>query len=228
VALPALLAAVVMTAAEHLAGTAPIRSALKPTGIVWSNRVFATRGEFSRWLRARGVSYETWASNHPAAEAAAARGQSPVNPAASIAEAASPDHNHLLAIAVAGFVAAVLVLVLLYQRKTYDFRGRLQRSAPRLATAVGRVRVDGAVVAVEPRLRPPALPLRQRALRAASATARTIATGAGPAAVSLANSAVRWQDWVRRVRDEHPELTWYLAACAFATTVGVVVPFVFR
>lgn len=54
------------TAATELTkGPAPL--AASPTSIVWSGRVFSTRGELTVWLRARGVTYETWAALHPTA-----------------------------------------------------------------------------------------------------------------------------------------------------------------
>lgn len=34
-------------------------------GVVWRGRTFATRAEFARWLRSRGVSYRAWARSHP-------------------------------------------------------------------------------------------------------------------------------------------------------------------
>jgi hypothetical protein len=34
-------------------------------GVVWRGRTFATRADFARWLRSRGVSYRAWARSHP-------------------------------------------------------------------------------------------------------------------------------------------------------------------
>lgn len=52
------------TAATELTkGEAPKPS--PPTSIVWSGRVFSSTRELSVWLKARGVSYETWAAHHP-------------------------------------------------------------------------------------------------------------------------------------------------------------------
>jgi hypothetical protein len=54
------------TAATELTkGPAPV--AASPTSIVWSGRVFSSRGELTVWLRARGVTYEQWAALHPTA-----------------------------------------------------------------------------------------------------------------------------------------------------------------
>ena len=37
------------------------------TSLVWSDRIFPTRGDFETWLVSRGSSYELWAARHPAA-----------------------------------------------------------------------------------------------------------------------------------------------------------------
>ena len=34
-------------------------------GIVWGDHTFATRADFARWLRVRGVPYRVWARRHP-------------------------------------------------------------------------------------------------------------------------------------------------------------------
>jgi hypothetical protein len=41
-------------------------------GIVWRGHTFATRGEFARWLRSRGVRYRVWARRHPSLAGVAA------------------------------------------------------------------------------------------------------------------------------------------------------------
>ena len=35
------------------------------TGLVWSGHTFATRTDFARWLRSRGIRYAVWARRHP-------------------------------------------------------------------------------------------------------------------------------------------------------------------
>ncbi len=34
-------------------------------GIVWDGHTFATRADFARWLRSRGVPYRAWVRRHP-------------------------------------------------------------------------------------------------------------------------------------------------------------------
>jgi hypothetical protein len=41
--------------------------ASQQTSLVWSNRIFPTRGDFETWLVSRGSNYELWAARHPAA-----------------------------------------------------------------------------------------------------------------------------------------------------------------
>ena len=130
-----------MTGAERLAGTSPIQSRLQPTSVLWANRIFATRADLARWLRSRGASYETWAVSHPrlAAANSAQRAQA-ADHLASVVHSKGQDPTHLIALGVAGGVALLLALVLFYEKRTYDFRGRLQRAPPALAVSGGRAR----------------------------------------------------------------------------------------
>jgi len=43
----------------------PLPSNGPTRGIVWDGRTFATRTDFARWLRSRGVPYRVWARRHP-------------------------------------------------------------------------------------------------------------------------------------------------------------------
>jgi hypothetical protein len=52
--------------ATHLVGPLDSGSA-QQTSLVWSNRIFPTRGNFESWLVARGSNYELWSQRHPAA-----------------------------------------------------------------------------------------------------------------------------------------------------------------
>src|SRR5215470_4267778 len=45
----------------------PVRSDAVARSVVWSDRVFLTQPELSRWLHQRGVAYSTWAERHPRA-----------------------------------------------------------------------------------------------------------------------------------------------------------------
>ena len=227
VALPALLAFVVMTGAERLAGTSPIQSRLQPTSVLWANRIFATRADLARWLRSRGASYETWAVSHPrlAAANSAQRAQA-ADHLASVVHSKGQDPTHLIALGVAGGVALLLALVLFYEKRTYDFRGRLQRAPPALAVSGGRARttVD---VSMARAARDASVSVRGRVVHPATTAAKAVASGAGPV-LALARSGPQLRDFVRRFRREHPDVAWYVGACAFATAVGFVVPYMIR
>lgn len=69
-----LLAALALPAATMLAlaflgmrlvGEPQPRAQRQPTAIVWGDRVFASRAQLARWLRARGVDYLVWSRRHP-------------------------------------------------------------------------------------------------------------------------------------------------------------------
>jgi hypothetical protein len=51
--------------ATHLVG--PLEPSAQQTNLVWSNRVFTTKGEFASWLVSRGSNYELWSQRHPTA-----------------------------------------------------------------------------------------------------------------------------------------------------------------
>ena len=55
-----------VTAATELT-KGPVPEAARPTSIVWADRVFSSRRELTVWLKARGVTYKTWAALHPTA-----------------------------------------------------------------------------------------------------------------------------------------------------------------
>jgi hypothetical protein len=229
VTLPALLAFVVMTGAERLAGTSPIKSPIQPTSVFWANRIFATRADLAHWLRVRGASYQVWAFAHPRLAAT----QQALTPPA-LAAPSHPSHSkgqdptHLIALAVAGCVALLLALVLFYQRRLYDFRGSLQRSPPALATAAARPRRILAAPAGGVPARDVAISVRTRIIHPATAVAKAVASGAGPAFLAVARSGVRRRGWLRQFRRQHPDVAWYVGACAFATAVGFAIPYVMR
>lgn len=221
VTLPALLAFVVMTGAERLAGTAPVKSPIQPTSVFWANRIFATQADLAHWLRDHGASYQTWAFAHPRL-AAAQQARTPPALAASShpSHSKGQDPTHLIALAVAGCVALLLALVLFYQRRLYDFRGSLQRSPSALATA--------AVAAGSPPAKDLAISVRTHIIHPATAAAKAVASGAGPALLAVARSGAQRRGSLRHFRREHPDAAWYVGACAFAAAVGFAIPYLMR
>ena len=65
-ALPLVLSFALVRTATQVVGVPEAPTAAKSSSIVWANRVFVTRAELARWLRARGASYARWAQRHPA------------------------------------------------------------------------------------------------------------------------------------------------------------------
>jgi len=58
------------TGAPDVTGASGVTSAAPPpNGVVWGGQTFTNRTALSRYLAARGVSYATWAANHPSAAA---------------------------------------------------------------------------------------------------------------------------------------------------------------
>jgi hypothetical protein len=228
ITLPALLAFVVMTGAERLAGTSPVRSPIQPTSVFWANRIFATRADLTRWLRAHGATYRGWAFAHPRLAAAQQPSSASALAAPNASHSNGQDPTHLIALAVAGCVALLLALVLFYQRRLYDFRGSLQRSPPALATATTRPRRVLAVPAGGVLAKDAAISVRTRIVHPATAAAKAVASGAGPAFLAVARSGARRRGWLRYFRREHPDAAWYVGACAFAAAVGFAIPYLMR
>jgi len=53
--------------ARKLQDAQPVPSAVAAAGVIWGDRVFASRAPLAHWLRRRGVAYSVWASRHPPA-----------------------------------------------------------------------------------------------------------------------------------------------------------------
>jgi hypothetical protein len=64
VAAVALVGLVWTRAALTIHDVKPVHATVRPSAVVWSDRVFVRRAPFERWLHARGDSYAAWAQNH--------------------------------------------------------------------------------------------------------------------------------------------------------------------
>jgi hypothetical protein len=103
-------------------------TSLRPTAVVWGNRVFTDRSSIEAWLRVRGVAYPVWAKRNPslaatidpAARAAArsvrAVGARPAKkrsaPVPAPAPAAAPAADHRFATVTKVAEVALLVVLL--------------------------------------------------------------------------------------------------------------------
>lgn len=211
---------------------------LRPTAIVWADRVFTSKADLASWLRARGGSYRAWAQRHPAlaqprSAPTAAGAPDRVPAAASAGDDAGPSALLLIG----GFLALCTGFVLAVQvRRQLSGRGpprrrRVGRSVPGAPLAmvwrrlserpprprrVGRSAPGTALAMVRRRLS--AGPLRARRVGRSVAGALTILRAAPRQAVVAV-------DHMRRERDD---VGWYLAAFLFAAAVGALLPYSLR
>lgn len=222
--LPALLAVGIMTAAERIVGTDPIKSSIEPTAFVWADRVFSSKGAFDGWLRSRGSTYVQWATRHPAAAATVERRTVAQVPQDAVAVSPVTRTNMLLlTLGVGGFVALALALALALRH----LRVTVVQPLPTLASGQGapNVSVDRESIVGSTRSR--------RRARAASFAAEALQirvavwARAKNAGVSLPRG-VRIRYWLFRLQYAHPELAWYAVALTFAAAVGLLIPFLGR
>jgi hypothetical protein len=121
------------TAATELT-KGPTRAPPSPTSIVWSGRVFSSTRGLTVWLRARGVTYETWAAQHPtSASVLETKGGSVASSPGSSTKRAAGDASKTLAIvALAASVFGILMLLVASHTKS------AQRARKRRVRAVAR------------------------------------------------------------------------------------------
>jgi hypothetical protein len=85
-AVPAFALGLAIAAGELMKGkTVPVA---QPTSIIWADRVYVSKPDLAKWLRARGASYDAWAEKHESM-AAVLEGRQPApsseQPAANVA-----------------------------------------------------------------------------------------------------------------------------------------------
>jgi hypothetical protein len=211
---------------------------IRPSAVVWANRVFVDRNALQAWLEARGGSYDAWAFRHPKlAWPAVERTTHAASPQVAANAQATVDHTARLLIGAMLALAAGVVLAVLVASPPYGLVRVARRRAP-------------------PRLPRPSRPTRTQAPNAARATlsaalvsARRGITRGSAIGVSTAHGALvavprgtgrrttsriieavqvalpEAALAVQRVRHKHPELGWYLAGMLLAGAVGVLLPY---
>jgi hypothetical protein len=213
---------------------------IRPTAVVWANRVFVDRNALQKWLGARGGSYDAWAFRHPKLAWPSERTMSAASPQTAANARAKGDHTTRLLIGALLALAAGVVLAVLVASPPYGLVRAARRRAP-------------------PRLPRPSRPTRARAPSATRATlsgvlesARRGVTRGSAIGVSTAHGALvavprgtgrrttgriieavhvvlpEAALAVQRVRHKHPELGWYLAGMLLAGAVGVLLPYSLR
>jgi hypothetical protein len=127
------LAAGIALAVVALVGTKPVPSSHeRARSLVWSGRVFTSKGEFAAWLRSRRHSYAEWAKRHPGAAPWRRR---PFTSAPDRDARSKPGHSHAKTIRLsagltsllAGALAAALIVG----------TGRRAAARKRLAETIG-------------------------------------------------------------------------------------------
>jgi hypothetical protein len=214
---------------------------IRPSAVVWANRVFVDRNALQGWLEARGGNYDAWAFRHPKlAWPAVERTTSAASAQTTANAGAQGDHTTRLLIGAMLALAAGVVLAVLVASPPYGLvRVARRRAPPRL-----------------PRLPRPSRPTRAQAPNAARATlsgvlvsARRGITRGSAIGVSTAHGALvavprgtgrrttsriieavhvalpEAALAVQRVHHKHPEVGWYLAGLLLAAAVGVLLPY---
>jgi len=211
---------------------------IRPSAVIWANRVFVDRNALQEWLEARGGSYDAWAFRHPKlAWPSVERTVSAASLQTAANARAKGEHTTRLLIGAMLALAAGVVLAVLVASPPYALVRAARRRAP-------------------PRLPRPSRPTRARAPSAARATlsgvlvsARRGITRGSAIGVSTTHGALvavprgtgrrttsriieaghvvlpEAALAVHRVRHKHPQLGWYLAGMLLAGAIGVLLPY---
>jgi hypothetical protein len=213
-------------------------------GVVWHGHTFATRGEFARWLRSRGIRYGVWARRHPLLVGVAA-GRRPHTLAQKPAEArrARQKGSHWSIGTLGGGVAVLASLglgVVLVRRRQLGrsggFARQIQLGARRAPPAAkGRTRLtprwakattllSSSLAGSSARTIPGrgtgfARSSARRAAPAAKGGARLVLRSASATALLSSSFAAASAYTIRRRRSE---FAWYLATGLLAVGIGVL------
>jgi hypothetical protein len=121
--------------------------------VVWADRVFMSRAELRRWLRARGERYTVWARKHPVQAAALEHRRPPKTRPAVRTAASRPDGGASFG----GHAALLAALLALTGAGVVTFRARRRLHVPRPHVTLPAISVDlRPVVQGLRRPRPPA------------------------------------------------------------------------
>jgi hypothetical protein len=212
----------------------PVPSNAPAKGIVWDGHTFATRGDFARWLRSRGVRYAVWARRHP----------SSVSVGAGRSEGERAGHKSSdWAVKTLGGVAVLagLGLVAVFVGRRWPGSGGSARQTLRLAgrraapaarrgtrlllrwaktTALLSSRMAKSLAKlISRRGTEIARSFAHRAAPAAKRGARLMLRSASAAALLPSRLAASSAKTIRRRRGE---FAWYFASALLATSIGLL------
>ena len=197
---------------------------VKETSLVWSNRIFATRGDFESWLTSRGSNYELWSQRHPGAarhfEDVSLRSLAASSSAQQSRRPAQSGTALLIAIISSAVLLAMLALPkFVRSRAPWDPRTglRLPRSPSRSvatlpATPRGRARA-------RPRTLAPVLPRFPEAVPFDWRKGWSTVDRVGRVALA-ARTALAAKSRSRLVRHYLPKVTFYAAAVILSFAIG--------
>jgi hypothetical protein len=208
---------------------------IRPSAVVWANRVFVDRNALQAWLEARGGSYDAWAFRHPKlAWPSVERTTYAASPQTAANARAKGDHTTRLLIGALLAVAAGVVLAVLVASPPYALvRAARRRAPPRLsrptrarAPSPARATLSGVLLSARRGI------TRGSAVGVSTARGALVAVprGTGRRTTSRSIEAVHVvlpeaALAVQRVRHKHPELGWYLAGMLLAGAIGVLLPY---
>ena len=203
-------------------------------GLVWHGRTFASRGDFARWLRSRGVRYAVWARRHP---------PSPQKQAARAKRTGQKGSDWSAENVGGGFavLASLGLVVVLVRRRRPSWSGGLVRqtlplTAHRAAPAArGGTRLMLRWAKATALLSSSAAKFSANVIRRRGTEfARFLPRRAAPAVKGGARLMLRWAtatallssslaaSSANTIRRRRSEFAWYLATALLAAGIGVV------
>jgi hypothetical protein len=208
---------------------------IRPSAVVWANRVFVDRNALQVWLEARGKSYDVWALRHPKlAWPSVERTTYAASPQTAANARAKGDHTTRLMIGGLLALAAGVVLAAVVGSPPYGLvRAARRRAPPRLsrptrarAPSEARATPSGVLVSARRGI------ARGSAIRLSTPRGVAVAVPRGTGRrttsrvikavhIALPEAALA----VQRARHEHPEFGWYVAGMLLAGAVGVLLPY---
>lgn len=197
---------------------------VKQTSLMWSNRIFATRGDFESWLTSRGSNYELWSRRHPAAARHFEKVSRSLAASSSRQQARRPVQSRsalLIAIISSSVILAMLALPKFVRstRVPWDPHSgrRLPRSRSRSVAAVPARPRWGATA--QRRMHAPIMPSLPEAVpfdwRKGWSTVGRVGGGA-----LAARDALAAKSRSRLVRHYLPKVTLYAAAVVLSFAIG--------
>ena len=192
---------------------------------MWSNRIFATRGDFESWLISRGSNYELWSQRHPGAarhfEDVSLRSLAASSSAQQSRRPAQSGTALLIAIISSAVLLAMLALPKFVRSSRVPWDPRTGRRLPRspsrsVATVPARPRGRARA---QPREHAPVMPRFPEAVPLDWRKGWSTVGRVGRVALA-ARTALAAKSRSRLVRHYLPKVTFYAAAVILSFAIG--------